>query len=76
MVNFNRFAPSSLDIMVYCFTRTIQWVRFHEVKEDVLLNIAAIIARHGAEVAYPTSTVHLPEAPFAVPGSAPAEPSS
>ena len=76
IVNFNRFAPSSLDIMVYCFTRTVQWVRFHEVKEDVLFRIADIVARHGAEVAYPTSTVHLPEAPFAVPASMPAEGSS
>ncbi|ROR32308.1 mechanosensitive ion channel family protein [Inmirania thermothiophila] len=61
MVHFNQFGPSSLDFFVYCFTRTTQWVRYHEVKEDVLLRIHDIIRRHGAEVAFPTTTVHVPE---------------
>ncbi|KPK10771.1 MAG: mechanosensitive ion channel protein MscS [Acidithiobacillales bacterium SG8_45] len=59
IVNFNRFSESSLDFFVYTFTRTINWVEFHEVKQDVLLKISEIIARHGAEIAYPTQTVHL-----------------
>ena len=59
MVNFDAFAPSSLDFFIYCYTRTTAWARFHQVKQDVLLRIIRIIARHGAEVAFPTSTVHL-----------------
>jgi MscS family membrane protein len=65
IVNFNQFAASSIDFFVYTFTRTTQWVRYHEVKHDVLLQIAAIIAGHGAEIAYPTSTLHVPE-PIAI----------
>lgn len=65
IVNFNQFAASSIDFFVYTFTRTTQWVRYHEVKHDVLLQIAAIIASHGAEIAYPTSTLHVPE-PIAI----------
>jgi MscS family membrane protein len=61
IVNFLAFSASSLDIMVYTFTRTIQWVRFHEVKQDVLLKISDIIESHGAEVAFPTRTLHMPE---------------
>ncbi|KPK37971.1 MAG: mechanosensitive ion channel protein MscS [Gammaproteobacteria bacterium SG8_47] len=61
IVNFNSFAPSSLDFFVYTFTRTTNWVRYHDVKQDVLLRIYAIIAEHGAEVAFPTSTIHVPE---------------
>ena len=60
MVNFNAFAPSSLDFFVYCYTRTKQWAEYHRVKQDVLLRILAIVDRHGAEVAFPTSTVHVP----------------
>lgn len=60
IVNFLAFNASSLDIMVYTFTKTTQWVRFHEVKEDVLLKISDIIENHGAEVAFPTRTLHLP----------------
>ncbi len=59
MVNFNRYAPSSLDFFIYTFTKTTNWVKFHEVKEDVLFQILTIIEQHGAEVAFPTSTLHL-----------------
>jgi MscS family membrane protein len=59
IVNFNQFGPSSLDIMVYTFTRTTVWVEYHHVKQDVLLKIGEIIERHGAEVAFPTQTLHL-----------------
>lgn len=59
MVNFNSFAPSSLDFFVYTFTKTTNWIRFHEVKQDVLLKIIEIIEQEGAEIAFPTSTVHV-----------------
>lgn len=59
IVNFQAFSASSLDIMVYTFTKTIKWVDFHEVKQDVLLKISQIIEEHGAEVAFPTRTLHL-----------------
>ena len=59
IVNFLQFAESSLDIMVYTFTKTVQWVHYHEVKQDVLLKIADIIVAHGAEIAFPTRTLHL-----------------
>lgn len=59
IVNFNVFAPSSLDFFVYTFTKTTDWIHFHEVKQDVLLRINDIITRRGAEMAFPTSTVHF-----------------
>ena len=62
MVNFDRFAASSLDIFFYCFTRTVVWSEYHAVKENVLLRIINIIMDHGAQVAFPTSTLHVPEA--------------
>ncbi|MGM0953394.1 MAG: mechanosensitive ion channel family protein [Pseudomonadota bacterium] len=61
IVNFLAFNASSLDIMVYTFTKTTQWVRFHEIKEELLLKISEIIEGYGAEVAFPTRTLHLPE---------------
>jgi MscS family membrane protein len=59
IVNFNTFAPSSLDFFVYTFTKTTDWVFYHEVKQDVMLKIIDIIEKEGAECAFPTSTVHL-----------------
>jgi MscS family membrane protein len=59
MVNFNQFGACSLDIFVYVFTKTINWQEYHKVKQDVLLTISNIIQRHGAEIAFPTRTLHI-----------------
>ena len=59
IVNFNAFAPSSLDFMVYCFTRATDFIEFHTIKEKVLFMIMDIIDRHHASIAYPTSTIQL-----------------
>ncbi|MEQ8798817.1 MAG: mechanosensitive ion channel family protein [Salinisphaeraceae bacterium] len=59
LVYFNRFAPSSLELFIYCFTVTTGWGDFLAVKQDVLTRCHDIISGHGAEVAFPTTTVHL-----------------
>ncbi len=59
MVNFTTFAPSSLDFFIYTFTKTTDWAKYHQVKQDVLLRIIEIVETHNAEIAFPTSTVHL-----------------
>ncbi|WP_105901377.1 mechanosensitive ion channel family protein [Vibrio gangliei] len=61
IVNFNTFGPSSLNFFIYAFTKTVVWVRFHEVKQDVLLKALEIIHKHGADVAFPTQTLHMPD---------------
>ncbi len=59
MVNFNKFAASSLDFFIYTFTKTREWQKYHEIKQDVLLKIMQIIEQEGAEIAFPTSTLHI-----------------
>ena len=59
IVNFVSFGPSSLDFFIYTFTKTINWVEFHRIKQDILLRILDIITRNGAEVAFPTQTLHM-----------------
>ena len=66
IVNFNKFASSSLDFFVYTFTKTTNWIFFHEIKQDVLLRIVAIIHSHGADIAFPTTTID--GVPAVVPG--------
>ena len=63
MVNFNAFADSALEFFVYTFTRTTVWTEFHQIKEDILFEIIRIVERHGAGIAFPTRTLHLPNAP-------------
>lgn len=59
IVNFNKFSASSVDFFVYTFTKTTNWVDFHQIKQDVLLKVAEIVAANSAEIAFPTSTLHI-----------------
>jgi MscS family membrane protein len=58
IVNFTQFNASSLDIMVYTFTTTTDWIHFQEIKHRILLKIYAIISAQGANIAFPTQTLH------------------
>jgi MscS family membrane protein len=59
VAHFVQFADSSLNIMVNAHTEVTDWAQFHRLKEQVLLQILAIIHQHGADVAFPTRTVLL-----------------
>lgn len=60
-VNLNGFGPSSLDILVYTFTKTTQWIPFQGIKQEIMLRILKIIESHGAEMAFPTTTLEVPD---------------
>ncbi len=62
IVNFNQFGASSLDFFVYCLTVTTNWVEYHALKHEVLMHVHKVIAERGGEVAFPTRTLHIPEA--------------
>jgi MscS family membrane protein len=81
IVNFNAYAASSLDLMVYTFTKVTNWMDFQHVKQDVLLQIGQVIEKHGAQIAFPTQTLHVArdeadavEAGAATPRAEPADP--
>jgi len=59
IVNLNEFSASSVDILIYAYTGTTDWSEFHAVKQSVLMKVHEIVAAHGAEIAFPTTTVHL-----------------
>ena len=63
IVNFNSFSASSVDFFIYTFTKTTEWIKFHEIKQDVLLKIVDIVLKNGAEFAFPTSTLHVKSMP-------------
>lgn len=69
MVNFDNFGPSSLNFFIYTFTKTVNWARYHEVKQDVLLQVMDIIKKHEADIAYPTQTLKLDPNSIHQPGS-------
>lgn len=62
VVGFDQFADSSLDFIIQAFSKTTGAAHFQAIKQDVLLNTAKIIARHDADFAFPTRTLHLHQA--------------
>lgn len=58
-VKLVEFGPSSLDFLVYTFTKTVDWVKYQSVQQDVFLKILDVIKEHGAECAFPEQVIHL-----------------
>jgi MscS family membrane protein len=54
LVFMDRYNDFSIDILIYCFARTVRWAEWLAVKEDVLFKIAEILQKNNLEFAYPT----------------------
>lgn len=61
LVYMDEFASSSINILVYCFSRTVDWAEWLEAKEDVMFKIAHILKQNKLEFAYPTMVIHKGE---------------
>jgi MscS family membrane protein len=58
-VYFDLFNASSLDFVIWAFSSLTDAGKFKKFKGKLLLDIAQIIDDHGAEIAYPTQTLHI-----------------
>ncbi len=62
LVFMDRYNDFSIDILIYCFARTVDWAEWLAVKEDVLFKIAEILEKNNLEFAYPTQVrIYRPE---------------
>ena len=59
IVNFDSYGASHIEFFIYTFTKTTDWVTYHEIKQDVLMRIMAIVHEHGAEFAFPSRTLYM-----------------
>jgi len=59
LVYIDEFDASSINILVYCFSRSPVWQDWLEVKEDVLIKISELAKKNNCEFAYPTQTVWI-----------------
>ena len=59
VVSLNEFADSSVNIKIYAFTQHKDLASYQIVKQDTLLKISHIIEAQGAEIAFPTQTLHI-----------------
>lgn len=67
IVNFDRYGASSVDFFVYAMTNTTKWGKYHQIKEEILFNIATLVEKHQCEFAFPTRTLHHLPAPPPLP---------
>ena len=56
MVNFN---SSSIDINLYYFTKTTDWVLWREIIEDHMLKFIGIIEEEGSSFAFPSRSIYV-----------------
>ena len=58
-VRLDKFSESSIDIFLYFFTKTTNWEKFLEVKEDINLNIIEIMNKENVSFAFPSRSIYL-----------------
>lgn len=58
-VRVDKFNASSIDFLIYTFTKTTVWGEWLKVKEDFAYAVMDIIERNGAAFAFPSQTIYL-----------------
>jgi MscS family membrane protein len=66
-VYLDSFGASSIDILLYCFTKTTEWGEWLTVKEALAYKIKEIVEGHGAAFAFPSTSLYVESLPFGVP---------
>lgn len=59
IVTFSNIGESSLDLMLYFFTKTTDWQKHLKVREDVYYGVLRIVEEEKAEIAFPTRTIQM-----------------
>ena len=62
-VRIDRFSDSSIDIMVYCFTKTTVWGEWLHIKEQLAYKIKEVVKTAGTAFAFPSQSVYVESLP-------------
>ncbi len=62
-VRIDSFNDSSIDILVYCFTKTTKWGEWLEIKEALAYKIMEIVEAAGTGFAFPSQSVYVETLP-------------
>ena len=63
LVYFSEFAESSLNILVYCFTKNPSWEPWLKAREEVYLELMKIVENNGSTIAFPSQSVYIEKMP-------------
>ncbi|MBA1420228.1 MAG: mechanosensitive ion channel family protein, partial [Epsilonproteobacteria bacterium] len=58
LVYLDEFSESSINILVYCFSKTTDWNEWLKVKEDVMYKIMDILEENHLEFAFPSLSIY------------------
>ena len=58
LVYMDEFGPSSINILVYCYSKSVVWKEWLEVKEDVMHKIMEIFENNNLEFAFPSLSLY------------------
>jgi MscS family membrane protein len=58
-VRVDNFNNSSIDLMIYCFTKTTIWKEWLEIKEGLALEVKKIVEKSGTDFAFPSRSVYI-----------------
>ena len=58
-VRIDSFSDSSIDIMLYCFTKTNDWGEWLEIKESLAYAIIEIVETAGSAFAFPSQSLYI-----------------
>ena len=59
LVFIDEFGPSSINILIYCFSRSPDWEDWLHTKQDVMIQIAKLVEKNNCDFAYPTQAIVL-----------------
>jgi MscS family membrane protein len=62
-VHIDSFNSSSIDIMLYCFTKTTVWGKWLEIKEQLAYETMNIVHNAGSSFAFPSQSVYVESIP-------------
>jgi MscS family membrane protein len=62
-VRIDRFSDSSIDILLYCFTKTTDWLEWLAIKEQLLVEIKRIVEKAGIGFAFPSQSLYVEALP-------------
>ena len=58
-VRIDKFAESSIDMYVRCFTKTDEWEKWLSVKERLAIHIKQIVEKNDAAFAFPSQSIYV-----------------
>jgi MscS family membrane protein len=59
LVYIDEYSTSSINILIYCFSRSPNWEDWLETKQDVMVKISELMAKNNCSFAFPTQTIHF-----------------